>query len=77
MLDPTMTGIRDMIQKNYYWLNIVLEDSRRFPEQIDWSRTLLSDYESITRQDVSELSKKYLINNQAAVITIMPKQNNE
>jgi zinc protease len=70
---PTLTGIKDMLQSNYYWLNTVLSGSARHPQQLDWSRTIMNDYASITKGELSVLAKQYLNNDKAAVIIVKPE----
>ena len=69
---PTLTGIKDMLQSNYYWLNTVLSGSKKHPRQLDWSRTIMDDYASITKGELSILAKQYLDNDKAAVIIVKP-----
>ncbi|MBL7195832.1 MAG: insulinase family protein [Desulfobacterales bacterium] len=69
---PTLTGIKDMLQSNYYWLNTVLSRSKKHPQQLDWSRTIMDDYASITKGELSILAKQYLNNDKAAVIIVKP-----
>jgi zinc protease len=71
-LGPTLNSIKDMRQRNGYWLKTVLVGSRRNPEKIEWSRSIVSDYASITSQDLKTLSKQYLVNDSAAVIVALP-----
>jgi zinc protease len=71
-LDPTLTRIKDMLRQNGYWLNNVLTTSVRHPEQLEWNRTFLSDYATITPEDLWALAKKYLVNKKAAVIVVKP-----
>lgn len=71
---PTLTGIKDMLQNNYYWLNTVLSGSKKHPQQLDWSRTIMDDYASITKGELSVLAKQYLDNDKAVVIIIKPEQ---
>ena len=70
---PVITSIKDMMETNEYWLNRVLSGSHRYPEQLDWSRTIIKDYASITKDEISLITKKYLKNNMKATITIKPK----
>jgi zinc protease len=72
-LDPTLTGIKDMMRTNRYWLGTVLDLSARFPEQLQWCRSIQQDYAAITAQDVSELAAQYLDNKNAAIILIKPE----
>lgn len=74
-LDPTITSIKDLLRKNNYWLNTVLSGSLRHPQKIDWSRTIMKDYSSITADDISAIAKKYLDNEKAATIIIKPEKN--
>ncbi|HUT43776.1 MAG TPA: insulinase family protein, partial [Desulfobacterales bacterium] len=71
--EPTLTGIKDMFRKNSYWLDTVLTGSKNHPQKIDWSRTILKDYASITKERVSNIAKKYLVNDKAAAIIIKPQ----
>ena len=71
---PTLTSIKDMKRKNSYWLNTVLNGSEQYPQQLDWSRTIMPDYASITKEEVSALARQYLDNSKAAVIIVKPKK---
>nr|MBL0701941.1 insulinase family protein [Desulfobacterales bacterium] len=71
-VDPTLTGIKDMLKKNGYWLNTVLSNSARHPEQLEWCKTIMKDYASITADEISQLAKKYLDNTRVATIIIKP-----
>ncbi len=73
-LDPTITSIKDLLRKNGYWLNTVLSGSSEHPQQLDWSRTIMKDYSSITADDMSAIAKKYLDNEKAAMIIIKPEK---
>ncbi len=71
-LEPTLTGIREQLRQNRYWLQTVLMGSSRYPEQIEWSRSLLSDYSAIGVQDVNALAREYLDPDKAAVFEARP-----
>ena len=71
-LDPILTSIKDMRRTNNYWLNSVLTESKKYPRQFDWSRSIMRDYTSIAADELSTLAKKYLNNNKAATIVIKP-----
>ena len=73
-LEPTLTSIKDMLRTNNYWLNTVLSGSKKYPQQLDWNRTIMRDYASITTEELSVLAKKYLDNNKATTIIIKPSQ---
>ena len=71
-LKPTLTSIKEMLGKNSYWLGTVLCQSLIYPQQLQWSRTILKDYASISADELSALAKKYLDNSKAATIIIKP-----
>ncbi len=71
-LNPTLTSIKEMLEKNTYWLNTVLSQSMTYPQQLQWSRTVLNDYASINVDEVSAFAKEYLDNDKAATIIIKP-----
>jgi zinc protease len=72
VLDPTLTHIKDLRQKNVYWLNSVLTGAARHPEQLDWARTFESDYAAIRKEEISALARQYLIDDDAATIVLKP-----
>jgi zinc protease len=74
-LDPTLTGIKDLRQTNTYWLNSVLVGASQHPQQLEWARTIEKDYAAISAADVSSLTRRYLKNDQAAVVVITPETN--
>jgi zinc protease len=71
-LGPTLNSIKDMRQRNGYWLKTVLVGSKQNPEKIEWSRSIVSDYTAITSVDLETLSKRYLVNDSAAFIVALP-----
>jgi len=70
---PILTDIKDMLQRNSYWLDTVLAGSKMHPRQLQWSRSILKDYASITKETVTNFAKKYLKNNMAATIIVKPQ----
>ena len=71
-LDPMLTGMKDMKRKNGYWLKTVLTGSKRYPQQLEWSRTIIDDYASISKEELSDAAKKFLNNDKAAVFIAKP-----
>ncbi|MBW1989190.1 MAG: insulinase family protein [Deltaproteobacteria bacterium] len=72
-LEPTLVSIREQKRKNSYWLNTVLSGAADHPEQLDWARTILEDYSSITVDEVTRMAKKFLKPKAAAKVTVKPK----
>ena len=70
--DPFLTSLKESIGTNQYWLNSVLSLSMRHPLQLEWPRTLISDFTSISLSEVNELAALYLDNDNAATAKVMP-----
>lgn len=71
-MKPILTMLKDMRRSNRYWLKSVLEGLKKHPEQIEWSRDIIADYESITKNEIEKLAAKYLDNKKAVTIIIKP-----
>ncbi len=71
---PMITAITDNIRTNQYWLSSVLTLSSRYPQQLEWPQTILSDFSSIEEQDLTLLAQQYLVNSRAAVVTAIPNE---
>jgi zinc protease len=67
-LEPTLTGIKDRMRENGYWLNTVLADASRYPVQLEWSRTIAADYAGIHKEDIERLARQYLDLSKLAVV---------
>lgn len=72
-LDPTLTRIKDLRQENSYWMNSVLLAAGRYPQQLEWCRTIEKDYTAITADEITDLARRYLDESKAAAIVILPK----
>ena len=72
---PSVTEVKETLRTNAYWLGTVLSGSSRHPEQIAWSRTILTDYESISAQEISGMAASWLVNDQSAMILVIPDPN--
>jgi len=73
--EPMITSIGDNLKENNYWLYSVLSQSARFPQKLEWPKTIMGDYSSITRDEISLLAKKYMDNAKAATAIVKPKKN--
>ncbi len=74
---PMLTSLKDMVRTNGYWLNSVLALSSRHPQQLQWPATILSGFNSVTREQLSALAREYLDPAKAAKVMIVPvKQGN-
>ena len=73
-IDPVLTGIKDLIRTNDYWVNSVLTGSAGHPQQIEWSRTIQKDYSAVSAIELHQLAQKYLGTSKSAVIVIQPEK---
>ncbi len=69
---PQLTGIRESVRTNGYWLGSVLSRAQEKPEVLDWARTRLADVESITAEELSAFAREYLGADRAFRVTILP-----
>lgn len=69
---PQLVTIEEMRRTNRYWLGTVLEASQEYPDRLDWARSFLDDYASITVGDLNELSKQYLREDTRVTVSIKP-----
>ncbi len=67
-LEPTLTGIKDRFRENRYWLQTVLVGASHHPVQLDWSRTIASDYAGIRKEDIEKMARQYLDLSRVAVV---------
>lgn len=72
-LQPVLTSIRDLVRSNRYWMESVLAGSSRHPLQLEWPKTILKDFSSITKDDIQKLAARYLQKTEAATVIIIPK----
>ncbi len=72
-LDPSLTRIKDLRQTNTYWLNNVLLGAGRYPQQLEWCRSIETDYRKITAEEIHQLAQHYLNKSKAAIVIIDPK----
>ena len=59
-IDPILTSIRELRQTNGYWLNSVMSESSRHPQQLDWARSFVGDFAAVTVEELNQLAATYL-----------------
>ena len=69
-INPLVTGIETQMRNNSYWLGTVLAASQEKPERIDWARTMLEDYQSITLEEINKLAAHYLTADHAVTLLV-------
>jgi len=57
---PMQKFVEEYVRRNDYWLGRVLAGSSVYPQQLDWARTLASDYGTIQLDEINSLAGQYL-----------------
>ena len=71
VLKPVLNHIKVLRSTNRYWLTSVLSNSSVYPQKLAWAGNMPSDYQRITSKELGHLAKKYLNNENSAVIFIV------
>jgi len=58
--EPIVTDLMESIRTNGYWLHSVLSLSSRDSRQLEWPLTLISDFDSVTSEQLNDLARRYL-----------------
>ncbi len=69
---PALTAMRESLRNNGYWLGNVLSRAQEKPEVLDWCRTRLADFNSITAAELGALAKTYLGRDRASRAIVLP-----
>jgi zinc protease len=69
---PMLNRLKKYIKQNEYWLNVMVGSLTR-PEQIEWARSFVPDYEKITAEDLTGFAKEYLDPKKAVVVEVLPE----
>jgi zinc protease len=70
-INPVVTGIERRLKTNAYWIG-TMEDWSRKPELIEWTRTYLSDYRSMTPEEVRRAVAKWVADEGDWSILVLP-----
>lgn len=71
---PLLNGIDQQLRQNSYWLRTVALSSQEFPQKLQWAKTMVNDYKSITLDEVNELASKYLNEGKSVSIKVIPEE---
>ncbi len=72
-IQPILTSLRESARTNGYWLGAVLASCQEFPERLEWARTRYSDYESITVEEINAFATRYLGDDHAFQVIVLPE----
>lgn len=70
---PLLTMLETQRRNNIWWLKTVVSEAQSSPQRLDWARTMEEDYKSITVEEINALAKKYLVNDRALAVRIIPQ----
>lgn len=73
-LKPLLVALAEQRRSNVYWQTTVCAGAQRDPRRLDWARTLVSDIESITAAEVSEVAKAYLQPSMLREVRVLPME---
>jgi zinc protease len=71
---PQVSQLEQMRRDNRYWSQNVVRNSQEHPERLDWARSLMDDYTSITKEECAELARTYLGKDKAVVVRVIPEE---
>jgi zinc protease len=69
---PILEQLAQMRRDNRYWSQNVLRNSQEHPERLAWARSLVSDFDGITKSDLEAFAKTYLGAARAITVNVMP-----
>lgn len=73
-MKPTLSQVEQMRRDNRYWSMNVLRCSQEHPERLDWSRSFITDFSGIKKEELSALAKEYLSAKRAVTADIIPNE---
>ncbi len=59
-IKPLLTALQDQRRSNAYWLTTVCANCQTHPNRLEWARTLVDDFKSITAPELGTLAREYL-----------------
>lgn len=72
-VEPVKSSIRQTRRNNGYWVNSVVLRSQSEPQRLDWARTFLDFWDTITVEQINDLARTFLHPDQAVIIQILPQ----
>ena len=71
---PLLTQLEQMRRDNRYWSQNVVRNCQEHPERIGWAKSLLSDFQGITKEEVQALAKQFLGKGRAVAVKVLPNK---
>lgn len=57
---PLLAAIEDQRRNNTYWLATVVASSQRDPRRLEWARSMVADFQAVTKPELDALARRYL-----------------
>lgn len=77
VMAPLRARLREQVRSNRYWLRQVLLPAHEYPQRLDWARTMQEDMASITKEEINQLAEKYLGEENALRVIVLPEEKTE
>ena len=68
---PLLTAMEEQQRNNTWWLNTIVGPCQSRPERIEWARSMIGDYTSISLDDLNKLAAQYLKADAATAVSII------
>lgn len=65
--EPITTSLKDSFRTNRYWLHSVLSLSARHEEQLVWPLSMISDFSSVSAEEINRMAQTYFRDERRAV----------
>ncbi len=72
-IKPRITQIEEMRRSNSYWMTSVIQASQEYPQRLEWSRSFVDDYKSISVEDVNAMAKEFLTEKTQVTVLVKPE----
>ena len=68
---PLLTSLEEQRRNNTYWLSTVVTPSQSKPERLDWARSMIADFTTVSLEDINRLAKQYLVADAATEVRVV------
>jgi len=68
---PLLTAMEEQQRNNTWWLSTIVGPSQSKPERIEWARSMIGDYTSISLDELNKLAAAYLKPEAATAVTVV------
>jgi len=73
VLEPRLANLKQELRNNGYWNYHVLSRMQEVPSRVEWPLTRSSDYQSMKREEIEEVARRYLGGSRVYTFIAKPK----